>query len=278
MQIGRFRGIIWGYYRAQGRKMPWRRTRDPYRILVSEIMLQQTQVARVLKFYPKFIKKFSNFRVLARARTADLLRAWQGMGYNRRALALREIAKIVFQKYHSRLPCERAALESLPGIGKATAGAIRAFAWNEPEVFIETNVRRVFIHFFFPDRARVTDRALARYIERTLSRKNPREWYWALMDYGAMLGANESHAGARDRKTANPNRKSAHYRTQPRFSGSDRELRGKILQCSLKKKKISFGALAKETNEPTARIQAIAQALKRERFINIRRRFVSIAR
>ncbi len=259
---GRFRSIIWQYYRKCGRRMPWRRTRDPYRILVSEIMLQQTQVARVVRFYPAFIKKFPDFRSLAQAKTADVLRAWQGMGYNRRALALQRLSRIVLEKFNGRLPHERAALVSLPGIGEATTGALRAFAWNEPEVFIETNIRRVFIHFFFPKHEKVTDDELRRYIKRTLDRKNPREWYWALMDYGAMLGG-----------VANPNRKSAHYRKQPRFSGSDRELRGKILQFLLRRGQrdwrgdLSIKELVQETKEPAARVKKIVNALAKEGFM-----------
>src|SRR5271155_820779 len=126
MSVERFKKEIRRYYLKNGRHgMLWRKTRDPYRIVVSEIMLQQTQVARVEKFYPRFIKKFPNFRALARARTSDVLRAWQGMGYNRRALALQRLARIVNDQYHGKLPRERAALEALPGIGKATDGSLR---------------------------------------------------------------------------------------------------------------------------------------------------------
>jgi len=282
MSTARFKRVIRDYHRRHGRDMPWRRTRDPYRILISEIMLQQTQVARVVKFYPFFIGKFPNFRTLAQAKTADVLRAWQGMGYNRRALALQRLSSAVLGKFDGELPHGRAELESLPGIGKATAGAIRAFVWNEPEVFIETNIRRVFIHFFFSCRSarrRVTDQEIARYIKRTLPRKNVREWYWALMDYGAMLGA-MSRTGARDSGrdgqsgVQNPNRKSAYYKTQPRFLGSDRELRGKILRILLFGRgfgNISRASLVRQisrrTKEPPRRVRKIVHALAREGFV-----------
>jgi A/G-specific adenine glycosylase len=259
MRYERFRATILGYYRKNGRhKLAWRHTTDPYRIVVSEVMLQQTQVARVAKFYPDFTKKFPNFRALARAKTADVLQAWQGMGYNRRALALQNLSRIVLEKFNGTLPRSREELESLPGIGKATAGSIRAFAWNEPEIFIETNIRRVFINFFLHEKKKVTDDELTRYIRRTLPGKNYREWYWALMDYGAMLGA-----GA---PTGNPNRKSAHYRKQALFKGSDRELRGKILRLLLKKRKISLTNTAKEAKEPILRVKKIAGVLVREGF------------
>ncbi len=144
-----FRKLIWRYYLTHSRPMPWRRTRDPYRILVSEVMLQQTQVVRVTPFYKNFIEKFPNIRALARAETRDVLRVWQGLGYNRRALSLHKLAKDILEKHDGRLPRDAEHLMALPGIGPYTAGAIRAFAFNEPEIFIETNIRRVFIHFFF---------------------------------------------------------------------------------------------------------------------------------
>jgi A/G-specific adenine glycosylase len=222
-------------------------------------MLQQTQVARVMKFYPLFIKKFPNFKALAWAKTADVLRAWAGMGYNRRALALQNLSRIVLEKYNGRLPRSREELEALPGIGKATAGSIRAFAWNEPEVFIETNIRRVFIHFFFSKRAKVTDVAIARYIESTVPPKNARDWYWALMDYGAMLAK-------ADNGIKNPNHRSAHYKKQPAFKGSDRALRGSILRSILVKGRADIKELSIQLHEPTSRIQRIVSALEREGF------------
>ena len=184
----KFRRTVLEHYRASKRDLPWRRTRDAYRILVSEVMLQQTQVARVQTFYENFIKKFPSFATLARSKKSDVLRAWQGLGYNRRALALKELAVIIVKKYGSKLPRDRKTLESLPGVGPYTAGAVRAFAWGQPDVFIETNIRRVFIHFFFPRRKKVSDREILLLVEKTLDRRDVRAWYFALMDYGAMLG------------------------------------------------------------------------------------------
>ncbi len=260
MRVPGFRRLIRGYYREHKRSMPWRRTHDPYQILVSEVMLQQTQASRVMKFYPDFIKKFPNFRVLARAETSEVLRAWQGLGYNRRALNLQKLSRVVLEIFNGKLPRERTELVKLPGVGEGTAGALRAFIWNEPEVFIETNIRRAFIHFFFPRRMRVTDAALKRYIERTLDRSNPREWYWALMDYGAMLGRTA-------KADENPNRRSAQYVRQPRFAGSDRELRGKLLKILLERKRISLEKAAQEFGESRARMKRVARNLAREGFL-----------
>ena len=268
-----FRKTVLAHYAKNNRPMPWRRTRDPYRILVSEVMLQQTQVSRVLHFYKNFIKKFPDARTLARAKTADVLRAWQGLGYNRRALALQRLAQKVVAEYGGRLPRERAALEALPGIGPYTAGAIRAFAFNEPEIFIETNIRRVFIHFFFPankttkKRAKkVTDAELQRYIEETLDKKNLREWYYALMDYGAMLGEATRKSASTGNIGQNPNRRSAHYARQSKFAGSDREIRGKIVREMLAKKRISTAALLRSFGTENERAKKIFSQLVREGF------------
>jgi len=272
-----FNAIIKRHYRARGRHgLLWRKTRDPYAILVSEIMLQQTQVARVEGFYAKFLARFPDFKALAEADTVAVLKAWQGLGYNRRALALKKLAEAVMSEYGGKLPCNRAALEKLPGIGKGTSGSIMAFAFNKPAIFIETNIRRVFIHFFFP-RARkaVTDAAIERYIERTIDRKHPREWYWALMDYGATM-ATGAVPGSGARTPVNPNRKSAHYKKQSAFKGSDREVRGKILryllaQSVLKKGNPAFrlGNIKKAINITDKRLNIILSRLVKEGFILI---------
>jgi A/G-specific adenine glycosylase len=274
MTIRAFKKTIWAHYRrARRANLPWRHTRDPYAIFVSEIMLQQTQVARVEKYYEKFIKRFPSFRALARAKTSDVLKVWQRLGYNRRAIFLKRSAEIVVVRHAGRLPRERAALEELPGVGKGTLGALMAFAFNKPEVFIETNIRRVFIHFFFPKRQKVTDAELTRYIERSIDRKNPREWYWALMDYGAAMSSAGAAmpVGAMPTATshANPNRRSAHYKKQSPFAGSDRELRGKIMHSTLsqKRNKISAKGLLKELAVPRERFIDIIEDLTKEGFI-----------
>jgi A/G-specific adenine glycosylase len=262
MTIVAFKKTIWAHYRRAGRaNLPWRRTRAPYAIFVSEIMLQQTQVTRVEEYYKKFLKQFPNFKALARAKTSDVLKTWQGLGYNRRAIFLKRAAEIVVAKYAGRLPRERATLEQLPGVGKGTSGSLMAFAFNKPEIFIETNIRRVFIHFFFPKRRNVTDVELERYIERSVDRKNPREWYWALMDYGAAMPTTAPRA--------NPNRRGAHYKKQSPFAGSDRELRGKIMRSTLsqKRNKISAKELLKELAVPRKRFIDIVKNLTKEGFI-----------
>ncbi len=271
-----FKKIIWDYYKKSGRDLPWRKTRDPYRILVSEMMLQQTQVDRVRPFYENFIRRFPDFASLARARTADVLAAWRGLGYNRRALFIKRLAEVVMKDFKGKLPKDRNVLESLPGIGKGTSGALSAFAFNRPEIFIETNIRRVFIHFFFAKNKKVTDTEIERYIERTLPRKNsrrrnsqsPREWYWALMDYGSMLG--------RTMRRENPNRGSAHYTKQSAFKGSERELRGKILKFLLERNTIPEARLHRMLASPQVRVKNIVEALRREGFLDSKSRLLRI--
>jgi len=212
------------YYDKNKRGMPWRDVVDPYCILVSEFMLQQTQVERVLLKYAPFIRRFPDVQTLSRAGLKEVLAAWQGLGYNRRAKNLKETAEEIINRYSGKIPESTEELIRLPGIGKATAGAILAFAFNKPSVFIETNIRRVFIHFFFQDKKDIQDKVIMPFVEKTLDHENPRHWYYALMDYGAML----------KKQGSNPNRKSAQYSRQAPFEGSDRQIRGAILRHLLK--------------------------------------------
>ena len=227
-KIKALRRVVWHHYRRAGRDLPWRRTKNPYRILVSEVMLQQTQVERVLPKYREFLRSFPTIRALAEAPLAALLRAWSGLGYNRRALFLKRAAEIMVCEHHGRVPRSVEALEQFPGIGAYTARAVLCFAFDEPTVFLETNIRTVFIHHFFAERVKrgsaVSDSELEALVRAALeTRRSPREWYFALMDYGAHL----------KKTVGNLNRASAHYARQSRFAGSEREARGRTLKLLL---------------------------------------------
>lgn len=225
-QMKKFRAAIWKYYKAYGRhNLPWRKTKNPYHILVSEIMLQQTQVSRVLIKYSPFLKEFPSLPALAASPLQKVLNAWHGLGYNRRALMLKRCAEETLIRYKGTLPKDTALLKTLPGIGPSTAGAVAAFAYNLPHPFIETNIRRVFLHFFFLKKTLVADKEILPLVIKTVDQRNPCEWFWALMDYGAMLGMRRENA----------NRRSNTYKQQPPFRGSQRELRGKILHLLLTK-------------------------------------------
>lgn len=254
-----FKKIVKDYYRKNKRDLPWRNTLNPYHILVSEVMLQQTQVSRVLIKYPIFISQFSTFNQLVKASTKDVLLVWQGMGYNRRALYLKRIAEIVVAQYKGQLLDNPVILDSLPGIGAATAASIAAFAFNKPTIFIETNIRRVFIHHFFKDKREVDDKQIFPIIQKTLDTKNPREWYYALMDYGSYLA----------KIMENPNKRSKHYSVQSQFKGSDRQIRGEILRLLLKEA-LSEEKLIRIIKKDPDKIKNILQDLIKEQFIKLK--------
>ena len=255
--VAEFRSLVYDHFRRSGREMPWRKTNDPYRILVSEIMLQQTQVQRVETKYREFIAAFPDFPSLARAPLREALRVWQGMGYNRRVMALQKVAQRVVTEYDGRLPDSVETLRTFPGIGAATAGAIVAFVFNKPTVFLETNIRRVFLHIFFRHREGVRDRELLPLVEKTLDQENPRQWYYALMDYGARL----------KKAAENPNRRSAHYTRQSTFEGSDRQIRGLILKALLAKPRLSISHLLNAVGRGAKRTERIIDQLGEEGFL-----------
>ena len=237
--------------------MPWRDDPTAYHVTLSELMLQQTQVSRVMEKYPVFLARFPDFSSLARAKTADVLCAWQGLGYNRRALFLKRLAEEVCRTYGGTLPTDERALLALPGIGKGTAGSIAAFAFNQPVAFIETNIRRVFIHHFFTDRTKVDDREILLLVRKAIDQKNPREWYYALMDYGAYLS----------KKVPNPNKKSSHYVRQSAFKGSDREIRGAVLRTLIACPTIRASECAQILSVDLRRLEKVLGELRAEGFI-----------
>lgn len=230
-----FQELMWQQGRELYRDMPWRRDTRPYYVLVSELMLQQTQVPRVIPKFEQFIATFPSETVLAQAPLAEVLRLWQGLGYNRRAKFLHEAARMITNELESIFPLSETDLLRLPGVGKNTAGAIRAYAFNQPSIFVETNIRTVYIHHFFADREVVADEEIISQLEATLDREHPREFYWALMDYGTFLKAN----GVR------MNAVSAHYKKQSKLEGSLRQMRGRIVSVLSNQRELSDEALRK---------------------------------
>lgn len=257
---------LWGYYAQHARHdLPWRLpepngTYDPYKILVSEIMLQQTQVQRVTPKFHAFLQAFPTVEALALAELGDVLRMWQGLGYNRRAKYLWEAAKQIAKL--GGFPKNHKELVSLPGIGPNTAGAIQTYAFNEPVVFIETNVRTVYIHAFFSNEIDVTDTAIAELVAETVDQKNPREFYWALMDYGSYL-----------KKHVRNNSQSKHYTKQSAFEGSNRQIRGMVLK-ELTEGSKSLSALAKQINDQ--RLTSVVATLENEQMITRKGKTISL--
>jgi A/G-specific adenine glycosylase len=221
--LDEFREAVWGHYRADRRDMPWRDVDDPYAVLVSEVMLQQTQVSRVMERYGEWLEAFPTLDALAAAPLSAVLERWQGLGYNRRALALKRAAGLAVERYGGKLPCDEAALRSLPGVGPATAAAVMNYAFRVPAPFIETNVRAVFLHHFFADAEGVPDTVLRPLVDATWDGADPRAWGYALMDFGAHL----------KRIAANPSRRSRHHARQSPFPGSRREKRARLLRAVL---------------------------------------------
>ena len=266
-EVRKFQKMLYRYYRKHGRNLPWRLTSDPYHILVSEIMLQQTQVQRVMGKYEQFTRKFPDFPSLASAPLRMIFKEWQGLGYNRRAIALKRIAQKVMKEFRGNLPASVETLMTFPGIGRATASSIAAFAFHEPTVFIETNIRRVFIHSFFHDKDNIKDTEILPLVEKTLDTSNPREWYYALMDYGVML----------KKEYENPNRRSAHYQKQSPFQGSNRQVRGMILKILTRESYISEREMMEKLQISSEILRGNLIQLQKEGFIKRERKIFTIA-
>ncbi|MBI2642406.1 MAG: A/G-specific adenine glycosylase [Candidatus Wildermuthbacteria bacterium] len=265
MTIQKFQKTILTWYRTNKRDLPWRNTKDPYRILVSEVMLQQTQVARVIPKYREFLKAFPTVESLARTSDKKLLKTWAGLGYWRRALALKEAAKVIQKNYQGKFPKDPTLLDTFPGIGPYTARAVSCFAFGSTEAFLDTNIRRVYLHFFFPKRKEVSDKEILKIAQKTINevRLRPsfrrdfgeiKEWHYALFDYGATVLKNNR-----------ANHRSKHYTKQSKFEGSFRSYRTKVVNFLLSQKQNrapqkTIEALLNESPYPKEKI--IASLLK----------------
>jgi A/G-specific adenine glycosylase len=266
-EIDRFRKRVYDYYLKYGRDLPWRKTGDPYKILISEVMLQQTQVPRVIEKYSEFLNVFPDIRALASAPLSEVLGVWQGLGYNRRALSLQKLAEVVVDQYDGMIPSTVEELMELPGVGPATAHAVCTFAHNQPAVFIETNIRTVFIHHFFKERDDVRDSEIRELVAQTLVRENPREWYYALMDYGVAL----------KREHANPGRRSAHYQRQGPFKGSNRQIRGMILRALIERTRLTESQLMQQLDIAKESVKRNLHQLTRDGLVVKQGEYYSIA-
>lgn len=247
-RLATFRDLVRDQGRELYRDLPWRRTRDPYEIWISEVMLQQTQVSRVDGRWQRWLARFGSVAELARADTADVLDEWQGLGYNRRALAVQRAARAVAEA-GGEFPQDVRALTALPGIGPATAAGIRAFAFDLHGVYLETNVRTVVLHELFPGLEGVADKALVPIVDASCPAgagdpgfdegDDPRGWYYALLDYGAYL----------KRTVPNPSRRSRGHARQSRFEGSHRQKRAAVLRALLARRE---GATASDLGRAVA--------------------------
>jgi A/G-specific adenine glycosylase len=260
LTTAQFQSIVLQYYAQSGRHdLAWRKplpdgSYDPYLILVSEIMLQQTQVSRVTTKFEEFTTYFPTVKRLANASQAEVVRLWSGLGYNRRARFLHQAAGHVVNQFQGNIPYTTTELRQLPGVGINTAGAIMAYAFNLPAVFIETNIRSVMIYHFMPDQTEVSDREIAALVDATLDRSNPRQWYYAVMDYGSFL----------KRSVGNISQASRSYSRQSSFIGSTRQIRGNILKL-LAENSLNRAQLTRQIRDE--RLEAVLADLLREGLI-----------
>lgn len=255
--VDQFRQLVYRYADQHRRDLPWRQTADPWQVLVSEVMLQQTQVERVVPRFSAFMGQFPSPAALAAAPLPVLLEAWQGLGYNRRALNLQRAAQQLVTQWEGQLPDDPLVLQQLPGIGPYTAGAIAAFAFNRPTVFLETNIRAVLLHLFFTGQAGVTDKQLLPFAAAVLDQASPCGWYNALMDYGSDL----------KRRFPNPSRRSLHHTVQSRFEGSDRQIRGGLLRLLLEVDGMTAAAIGLKLAVDGDRLQRILDGMLQEGFV-----------
>lgn len=257
-KIAAFQRLVWAHYKKHGRHtLLWRKSHNLYRILVSEVMLQQTQVDRVIPFYRAFLKQFPTQKKLAEAPLSSVLAAWQGLGYNRRAKMLHEAAKEMTQ--HG-VPKDVAGLEKLPGVGPYTARAVAAFAWNSDGIVVETNIRTAVIHHFFQARENVSDKEIEKVLLAALPKGRAREWYAALMDYGASL----------KRDGVSHNTRVKGYAKQSQFKGSLREARGAILRELAKKPASRARLLGLLGDDRASQLQTALERLCEEKFVTAR--------
>lgn len=262
--VRRFRRKILGFYRKHGRDLPFRRTTDSYHIAVAEIMLQQTQVERVVDKYEAWIARWPSWRDLARAATKDLLTAWSGLGYNRRALYLGRMAQAVVTDFGGVLPEDPAILKTLPGIGEYTANAIAIFAFNRPLVTIDTNIRKVFLlEFHLPE---TTTRAeLVALAERVLPRRRSRDWHNALMDYSRLA-------------LRTTERRITPVSRQSRFEGSRRQIRGEIVRRLTRQQSVRLAQVAEEMQRSLDDVREAAMALEKEGLVEVTPRTARLRR
>jgi len=255
--LAAFRDEVWAFFRANRRAMPWRDIDDPYAVLVSEVMLQQTQVPRVTPKYLAWLDAFPTVDALAAAPLAAVLEAWQGLGYNRRAVALKRTAETIVECHGGVVPSDPAVLRTLPGIGPTTAAAVANYAYRVPSPFIETNVRAAVLHHFFPEADDVPDSVIRPIVEATWDADDPRGWGYALMDYGTEL----------KRTVANPSRRSRHHVRQSPFEGSKRQRRARLLRAVLEAPGSAADAYARETSIDEGETVALLEELAAEGFL-----------
>ncbi|MDP9242789.1 MAG: A/G-specific adenine glycosylase [Actinomycetota bacterium] len=255
------------WFAPRVRAYPWRIRPTPYRVLVSEVMLQQTQAGRVVPHYRSFLKRFPSVRALAAAPLSDVIRAWSGLGYNRRAVALASAARAIVRDHGARVPPDPAALRRLPGIGPYTAAAVASLGHGLAVPLVETNVRRILSRAALGrEPGDVSTKHLEEVATSWLDAAHPVEWNQALMDLGREVCRPAPLCDAcpirtRCRSAGRRDRPAATHPPQPRFEGSFRQTRGRVISVLSERGDVSVAALARATGEPIARLSEAIEAL-----------------
>ncbi len=265
---------ILSWYSINKRNLPWRKTRDPYKILVSEVMLQQTQVDRVVPKYKAFLKAFPNVKKLAEAKTSDVIKAWAGLGYNRRALYLQKTAQAVVLQYKGKFPKDLELLKELPGIGDYTARAILSFAFGEVVPVLDTNHRKFYQRTYFGKKLVSDDKLLvkAQHVIADFDVDDVYHWNQALMDFmSAVTAASQDSFILWYQKTYPAPKKKKLTKTTVRFLDTDRYFRGRIIDLLREKGSTTSLSLAKKFSLiPKERVQKIINGLQKDGLILVK--------
>ncbi|MBS3749846.1 MAG: Fe-S cluster assembly protein HesB [Candidatus Thermoplasmatota archaeon] len=250
--IKKFQHKVFHFYEEYKRDLPWRKTNDAYKILVSEFMLQQTQVSRVINYYTRWMNTWPTVHSLANETYKNVLQAWMGLGYNRRAMYLHNTANIIVDEFDGDVLSAVNHYEKLPGIGLYTAKAIQIFAANADIATVDTNIRRILINEFDLDES-ISDKELFQLAKQCLPKGKSRNWHNALMDYGA-LHLTSRKTGIKPKTQ------------QSNFQGSDRQIRGKILRLLLKEDQSAY-QLQKELKVESERLSKILNKMVDEKTV-----------
>jgi A/G-specific adenine glycosylase len=251
-KIQQFQKKVFSFYRKKKRELPWRKTTDPYKILLSEFMLQQTQVNRVVLYYEQWTAKWPTIYALSAASLPEVLQMWMGLGYNTRAVNLHRAARKIVANYHGDVMTAVKQYKDLPGIGRYTSHAVQIFSANADLVTVDTNIRRIFIREFNLSE-QVSDKEIWKLAEACLPRGKSRDWHNALMDYGA-LSLTAQKTGIKPKTQ------------QSRFEGSDRQIRAQILRYLLTKD-MSISELKKNLGIEQMRLFPILEKMISEKII-----------
>lgn len=261
-KIRTFQEKILAWYELNRRDLPWRKTEDPYEILVSELMLQQTQVPRVIIKFQTFLQAFPTAAALADASRASVIKAWAGLGYNRRALYLHECAKQIVTKFDGVLPRDPEQLMELPGIGPYMCRSVLIFAFNQDVAAVDTNIRRILIAEGFATQ-KTSPKDMQKIAERVLPHGRSRDWHNALMDYGSLVLTSQG-TGIKP------------LSKQSSFYKSFRWYRSKVVKLIIKEEEVTVARIARELEKEKEFVAQVIESLRKDNLISLRGKKITL--